>query len=96
MLLDRRDAGLPLRRVRGTVHKHTEPPHAIRLLRTRGERPGRNSTTDEHDEFPSPHGIYSPGREPPFRNSSTIFERELWTALQQNAPLMSALGHKRT
>jgi hypothetical protein len=40
--------------------QHAEPAHAIRLLRTRDERPGRNSATDEHDEFPPPHEICSP------------------------------------
>jgi hypothetical protein len=59
-LLDRCNAGLPLRGIRSTVHKHAEPPHAIRLLRTHRERPSRNSNTDEHDEFPPPHGICSP------------------------------------
>jgi hypothetical protein len=38
-LLERREAGLTLRVVRGPVHEHADPPHLLGLLRARHERP---------------------------------------------------------
>ena len=39
-LQERREAHLSFRIVRGEVHQHADPPHALGLLRARRERPG--------------------------------------------------------
>src|SRR6516225_325960 len=46
-----------------------------RLLRSRGQRPCNYRAAEKPDEFPPPHGIYSPGREPPSCKSNTNLER---------------------
>ena len=38
-LQERCEAGLRFRIVRGLAHEHTDAPHALGLLRARGERP---------------------------------------------------------
>ena len=38
-LMERRDAGLKFRIVRGRGQEHADAPHALALLRARGERP---------------------------------------------------------
>jgi hypothetical protein len=54
-LPERREAGLRFRIVLGIADKHSDPPHLIRLLRTRGERPRRRRTTQNTEKFPPPH-----------------------------------------
>jgi hypothetical protein len=46
-LQKRRVTALPIRVVRGQVRKYTNPPHAVRLLRARRERPSDGRTADE-------------------------------------------------
>ena len=53
-----------------------------RLLRSRGQRPCNYRAAEKPDEFPPPHGIYSPGREPPSCKSNTNLERRPCTASQ--------------
>src|SRR6516162_5517871 len=57
---------LPERRARrgGTRREVTYPRNLRRLLCARRERPCNCSAAEKPDEFPSPHGIYSRGREP--------------------------------
>ena len=52
-LLERRDAGLKFRIVRGCGHQHADVPYT--LLRARRERPGRRRTTQNAKKGPSPH-----------------------------------------
>jgi hypothetical protein len=56
-LLERPDSGLTLRIVRDGVHLHTDPPHLLRLLRTRDDWSCARRATQECNEFPSPHGF---------------------------------------
>jgi hypothetical protein len=58
-LLERPDAGLPFRIVRGAGHQHANAPHPFALLRTRRDRPRDRRTAKECDEFASFHRITS-------------------------------------
>jgi hypothetical protein len=59
-LLERRDGGMTFWMVRGRIHKHSDPPDRLTLLRARGERQcaaqARAAQTDSDNEFASPHG----------------------------------------
>src|SRR5262245_57728122 len=57
-LLECRQLDLAAWIVRGPVHEHTEPPHALGLLRARRERPSGYTAADKCDEVPPPHGAY--------------------------------------
>src|SRR5262249_16366547 len=48
------EARLPLRIVHGRVHKHTDTPYALALLRARRERP-RGRAADKRDELATLH-----------------------------------------
>src|SRR5262249_33660631 len=56
---ERRASGLPQRILRGRVHQHTDPPHALGLLRTRRERPSSRRAAEERDELAALHSITS-------------------------------------
>ena len=53
--MERREAGLKFRIVRGSGQEHADAPHALGLLRARGKRPRRRRTTQNAEKFPSPH-----------------------------------------
>src|SRR5262249_43886450 len=67
-LLERRDSGLAFSIIRSPVHKHANPPHTLRLLRARRERP-RGRAAEEHDEVAAVHSMTSAARR---RNDSGI------------------------
>src|SRR5262249_9575297 len=56
-----RQTGLPFRSV-GHAHEHPDAPEAIRLLRTRQERPRSRRTAERRDELASCHSITSSAR----------------------------------
>jgi hypothetical protein len=57
-LQERFEAGLPFRIVLGRIHEHAHAPHALALLRARGEWPrGGGCAAEKGDEIPSPHLI---------------------------------------
>src|SRR5262249_50157672 len=60
-LQKRRVTVLRIRVVRGQVRKYTDPPHAVRLLRTRRERPRRRAA-EKRDERAALHSITSSAR----------------------------------
>ena len=53
-LLERPEAELSFRIVRGEGHEHANPPYPIWLLRARRERPCRRAA-DKRDELAPPH-----------------------------------------
>src|SRR6516165_2280241 len=70
-----------------------QPPRKMRRLGVL--LPCNYRVGEKPDEFPSPHGIYSPGREPPsslIRFSSESYAPQCIRAGRS----MSALGQKRT
>ena len=54
-LLERPDAGLIFRIVRGCGQEHADATHALGLLRTRGERRCSCSATKSTEKFSPPH-----------------------------------------
>ena len=54
-LLERHDPSLTLWIVRDVAHEHTDAPHPLGLLRTRGERPGGCGSAEKLDDLPSSH-----------------------------------------
>src|SRR5262249_26331597 len=59
-LLERGDAGLCFRIVRGERHEHADAPHTLELLRTRYERPSSCHAADSAEIAP-PHVPPRPG-----------------------------------
>jgi hypothetical protein len=57
--MERPDAGLKFRVVRGCGQEDADAPHPIRLLRARNERPC-DRAADYRDEFSTAHSIISP------------------------------------
>src|SRR5204863_4333669 len=55
----RRHAGLNFRVGLGPRHQHTDPPHPIRLLRARRERPGGRRAAEQCDELAALHSLTS-------------------------------------
>ena len=62
-LLERRDSGLAFSIIRSPVHKHANPPHTLRLLRARRERPRGRRAAEEHDEVAAVHSMTSSASE---------------------------------
>src|SRR5262245_49070931 len=58
-LLECRQLDLAAWIVRGPVHEHTEPPHALGLLRARRARPRRCRAANQRDERSTSHSITS-------------------------------------
>src|SRR5262245_28547708 len=56
------DASLTFRIVRRYVHKYSDPPHALALLRARRERPRGHSTAEHGYESAPVHSITSSAR----------------------------------
>src|SRR6185369_16533224 len=54
-LPERRDGGLTFWIVSGPIHEHADAPHALRLLRTRAERPRSRRAAEKRDELTPPH-----------------------------------------
>ena len=54
--MERREAGLCFRIIRGQVHEHADAPHPLGLLRVRRERPRRRRAADQRDELAPSHG----------------------------------------
>ena len=54
-LQERPEAGLKFRIVRGCGQEHADAPHALGLLRARGERPRDCRTAQSTEKFPPPH-----------------------------------------
>src|SRR5262249_25410487 len=54
-LQERRIAGLCFRLVRGDGGKHADPPHPLRLLRARRQRPRGRRATEQRDELAPLH-----------------------------------------
>src|SRR5262245_45842838 len=62
-LLQCGDATLSLWIALGEDGEHADPPHAVRLLRARRERPSNRRAADERDEIAAPdHSITSSAR----------------------------------
>jgi hypothetical protein len=61
-LPERGDLGLPFRVALGIRHKRTNPPHSIRLLRARRERPDGRRTAEQRDERAPLHSSTSSAR----------------------------------
>src|SRR5262249_16154723 len=60
-LLECRQLDLAAWIVRGPVHEHTEPPHALGLLRARRERPRCRCAAEQRDEIVLPQGWHGLG-----------------------------------
>src|SRR3954463_5962397 len=62
--MERREAGLKFRIVRGCGEEYADAPHALGLLRVRGERIRRRrcGTGRKRDELPPLHSITSSAR----------------------------------
>src|SRR5262245_40082896 len=59
-LQERPEASLKFRIVRGREQEHTDAPHALALLRPRGERPRRCCAAKQRDEIASLHVWMAP------------------------------------
>src|SRR5262245_33772556 len=55
---ERFHARLRLRIVLSDIHEHADAPHALALLRARGERP-RGRAAEQRDEVAAPHSMTS-------------------------------------
>src|SRR6266478_5611078 len=60
--MERCEAGLKYGIVRGRGLQHADAPHALALLRTRGEGPRNRRAADERDELAPLHSITSSAR----------------------------------
>jgi hypothetical protein len=49
--MESREARLSFRIIGGEIHEHADPPHALRLLRARRQRPRCCSTAEQRDEL---------------------------------------------
>src|ERR1700732_1023588 len=58
-LSEPRKACLHFRIILGGAHEHPNPPHALRLLRTRTKRPRSCCAAEERDEFAAGHSMTS-------------------------------------
>src|SRR6266550_4561400 len=58
--MERREAGLKCRIVRDCGQEHADAPHALGLLRARGERPRHRRADDERDELAPLHVWMAP------------------------------------
>src|SRR5262249_44634720 len=54
-----REARLSLLIIRGQAHEHTDPPHALALLRACRERPRGSRAAEQRDELAASHSITS-------------------------------------
>src|SRR5262245_21626442 len=52
---ERRNAGLSLRIALGKAHQYTDPPHPVRLLRARRERPRRRGAGEQRYDLATVH-----------------------------------------
>jgi hypothetical protein len=57
--MESREARLSFRIIGGEIHEHADPPHPLRLLRARRERPHRRRATEQRDEVAADHSITS-------------------------------------
>ena len=53
--MESREARLSFRIVGGEVHKHSDAPHPLRLLRARRERPRHSRAAEQRDDIASSH-----------------------------------------
>src|SRR5215813_6365324 len=74
-LRERQDAPLRYRIVHRETHEHTDPPHPLRLLRARRERPRGRRAAQQGDERASFHSITSSAR--PDSGSGTVMPSAL-------------------
>jgi hypothetical protein len=72
-----RDARLSFGLVFFGAHQHANPPHALGLLRTNGERNTRRRPAKPRDELPPPHSITSSvGRHSLIPNPAPIIQTQ--------------------
>src|SRR4029453_9511613 len=57
-LMESCEARLSFSIIGDRIHEHADPPHPLRLLRSRRERPSGYTAAEKCDEFPPPHGAY--------------------------------------